>query len=63
MHFLDLIMYFVTAGLLAKILGQDLLSAIILPPYTVVYIVLFALWPDWNWADFDYHALWAWFKW
>lgn len=63
MHVLDLIMYFVTAGLLAKILGEDLLSAIFLPPYTIVYIILFAIWPDWNWSDFDWPALWAWFQW
>lgn len=63
MHILDLIMYFVTVWIVDKIVGGGLPSAVIVPFYTVVYIILFALWPDWNWADFNYSAMWHWFKW
>jgi len=75
MHFLDLIMYFVTCGILWGILAlisggeftEEMGGALIGMPiwflYTIFYIVAFAFWPDWNWADFDYNAMWAWFKW
>lgn len=65
MHFLDLIMYFVCAGLLWWILGiisggdlteeiGSIVGMFIMLIFTVTYIVLFALVPDWNWVDFDY---------
>ena len=66
MHILDLIMYFVTAGLLwfimDKISGGDLTEEIgvvigwmIMLVYTIIYIILFAF-CSYNWIDI-YHSI------
>lgn len=65
MHFLDLIMWFVCVQILWWILGAisggdlteeigSLVGFFILAIFTVVYIILFAFYPDWNWSDFNY---------
>lgn len=56
-------MYFVIAWILSKIFGEEAFTMIGYIPYTIIYIILFAIWPDWNWSDFDYHAMKAWFQW
>ena len=75
MHLLDLIMYFVTCGILwgimaaisGKQLTEELGGALVGMPvmfiYTVLYIIAFAFWPDWNWADIDLAAVKLWFRW
>ena len=72
MHFLDLIMYFVTVVLLwflidkvtdgvgthdISIPGHEIRTPggiFIIIFYTLVYILIFAIAPDWNWVDFDF---------
>lgn len=62
MHILDFIMYFVTAGILMflvdKLSGGEftnelggLIGLFILIVFTIVYIILFCFYPDWNWVD------------
>lgn len=75
MHFLDLIMYFVCALVLWKILelisgrqfteelGGGLIGTPIMVLFTIIYVILFAFKPDWNWSEFNYAALKTWFKW
>lgn len=64
MHILDLIMYFVTVSLLWKLIGLvtggewteeigGLVGMMICVVYTILYIIAFAFWPDWNWSDFS----------
>ncbi len=63
MHLLDLIMYFFIAWLLWRFVDYlsdgewtnelgTLIGLSVLIVYSIVYIVLFAFWPDWNWVDF-----------
>lgn len=66
MHLLDLLMYFVCLGVIYCILylisggdyteemGGALVWAPIAAIFTIIYIILFAFAPDWNWCDFDY---------
>jgi len=68
-------MYFVTCGILwgfmalisgrqlTEELGAGLIGIPVMLLYTIFYIIAFAFWPDWNWSDFDYQAIRAWFKW
>ena len=63
MHILDLIMYFVGVYIIWLILyaisdgdyteeiGGALIGIPILFVYTVLYIILFAFAPDWNWSE------------
>jgi hypothetical protein len=63
MHILDFIMYFILLVILWRVMavisGNQLtselggcLGSIIVLIYTIVYIILFAFYPDWNWVDF-----------
>ena len=63
MHLLDLIMYFFIAWLLWRFIDYlsdgewtnelgTLIGLSIFIVYSIVYIVLFAFWPDLNWVDF-----------
>lgn len=63
MHLLDLIMYFFIGGLLWRFVDYlsdgewtnelgTLIGLSIFIVYSIVYIVLFAFWPDLNWVDF-----------
>lgn len=64
MHILDLIMYFVIGWIIEKIYGEEGLGGIfVMMIYTIVYIILFAIWPDWNWADLSWTQITHWFKW
>jgi len=74
MHFLDLIMYFVTLGILWFIIGWmtdgewteelgGIIGLVIIVVYTILYIVAFAFWPDWNWCDFHSPFTTGFFKW
>ncbi len=74
MHFLDLIMYvvllFVIWGILDIMSGGEfthemggLIGMSVIIIYTIVYIILFAIVPDWNWADFNYPTFTNFFKW
>lgn len=76
MHFLDLIMYFVCVfilwGILALISGGEytnelggLIGMLVVIIFTVIYIILFAIAPDWNWVDFNFNfsSIQHFFKW
>jgi hypothetical protein len=62
MHTLDLIMYFLIAmviwNLIALLSGGEwteeaggLIGMTILIVYTIVYVIVFCFYPDWNWID------------
>lgn len=62
MHILDLIMYFVLAALLWYAIDKfsdgefteelgALMGLIIEIVFGIVYVVLFCVYPDWNWID------------
>lgn len=63
MHISDLIMYFICLAIIWKLLElisngeftEELGGAVIGVPvitiYTIVYIILFCFYPDWNWVD------------
>ena len=58
MHILDLIMYFVILYIIYKILGEEyttelggLVGLAVIIFYTAIYVILFCLYPDWNWID------------
>jgi len=62
MHLLDLLMYFALVLLiwfiLDKLSGGELTNELgglvgltIVIVFTIIYIVLFCFWPDWNWID------------
>ena len=64
MHLLDLIMYFFIAWLLWRFIDYlsdgewtnelgTLIGLFVLIVYSIIYITLFAFWPDWNWIDFS----------
>ena len=74
MHTLDLIMFivcaivlwygmhFISGGELTEEMGA-LVGYTIMVFFTIVYIILFAFWPDWNWSDFNFNTIKTWFKW
>ena len=63
MHILDFIMYWVIAFIIWKIMAvisgrqftEELGGALVGIPamilYTIIYIVIFCIWPDLNWID------------
>lgn len=62
MHILDLIMYFVTCGIIWFLLDKmsdseytEELGALVgwftLFVYTILYTMVFCIWPDLNWID------------
>lgn len=76
MHTLDFIMWFLCIIFLCSIMDvlciskithkiDGFIGYIILIVFTVIYIILFAVYPDYNWFDFNinFASIWAWFKW
>ncbi len=77
MHFLDLIMWIVIGliiGFLLDVISEGewthelgaLVGMFVLIVYSIIYLILFAFWPDWNWVDFDYPSakeFFSFFKW
>ena len=62
MHVLDLIMYFPIMGIIWLLIDKisegeftnelgTFVGIIIMMICTLLYIILFAVWPDWNWID------------
>ena len=73
MHILDLIMYFVCGWLLWQTLriisGGDfteeigsLVGYMAMIIFTIVYIILFCFYPDWNWSDLSWAEVKSWFN-
>ena len=57
-HLLDLIMYIILTSLIWIITEDEFKSGLgtfvgitIVFLFTVIYTVLFSLWPDWNWVN------------
>lgn len=73
MHILDLIMYFVCAGIIWFILDKGwkgeftqglggIIGLMIIAVYTIIYVILFAF-CGLNWVDFHWSSLAIHFKW
>lgn len=67
MHLLDLLMYFVLFFVIWKLMGiwsEDMTEGLgavtigmpIMVVYTIIYVILFAIYPDWNWVDINFNV-------
>lgn len=63
-HLLDLIMYFVCVFLIWRVFLPEeyreelgaLIGCFVLAIFTIIYLILFSIYPNWNWIDL-FHGL------